>query len=297
MDAPTVRRQDELTQAVQDVATGRGLLVTGEAGVNKSHLLRQVVARVRDDRHVTDLVGHDSSRHIPFGTVAHLLDEHAPEHRGLLLAALRRAVTGPTGQGTLLPVDDVDRVDDDTLSLVLSLANTDDAIVVATCRTSSLADERLADLWRDGLLQRRPVDPLDRADTKRLASEMLGGPPTRRALVTRLWHAVRGNPLFLRELILAGRESGAIRQAGDYHDLDGVLTPGDTLSDLVAFRLHDLAAKEASALALVALAEPVDVLVLDDLATRTTSATPRAARGRTPRRSSDLTSSVPAPTT
>lgn len=265
MDAPTVGRDDELTQAVSDVAAGRGLLITGDAGVGKSHLLRQVVARVRDDHHVTELVGHDSSRHIPFGAVAHLLAKHAPAHRGLLLAALRRSVVSSTGRTALLVVDDVDRVDDESLSLVLSLAGTADATVVAACRGESLGDERLADLWRDGLLQRRTVGPLDRPDTQRLAAELLGGPASQ-ALVTRLWHATRGNPLFLQELILAGLESGAIRQAGHYHDLDAALTPGDTLSDLVALRLHDLSAEDASALALVALTEPVDVRVLDDLA-------------------------------
>lgn len=265
MDTITVGRSTEIADAIAALAGGTGVLLVGEAGVGKSHLLTAVLAGCADHVVRVDIRGHASSRDVPFGAVAHLLDQDDAPHRALLLASLRAAVLAMgDGRHPVLAIDDIDQLDDDTLSLAVSLAATGDATVVATCRTQAAPDPRLVGLWKDGLVVRRTVGPLDRTASDELAATLLGGAVSR-SLADRLWQAARGNALYVRELLLAGMAEGVVLDNGRYWELDGPLTIGSNVSDLVAHRLSGLEPAATDVLAIVAVAEPARSDVLAEL--------------------------------
>ena len=64
-------------------------------------------------------------------------------------------------------------------------------------------------LLKDGLIQRLPIEPLQRTAMAGLAEHTLGRRISS-AAEEQLWKRTLGNPLFARELLLGAVESGAL---------------------------------------------------------------------------------------
>ena len=75
-------------------------------------------------------------------------------------------------------------------------------------------------LWKDGLAERVEVQPLGRGELEELITAALGG-QVDGATLRELWQLTRGNPMFLRELILGGLDSGALRSSAECVALGG----------------------------------------------------------------------------
>ena len=85
------------------------------------------------------------------------------------------------------------------------------------------------------------------------------------AAVHRLSESAGGNALFLRELIVAAVDSGALRLTRGIWRLDGALAISSRLIEIVDARLGDLSDDVARALALVALGEPLGAAVFQHM--------------------------------
>lgn len=291
-----------LGDAWHQAQAGRGsiALVTGDPGVGKTRLAREVVDQVRSD--ATAAWGSCAAvgRAAPFGVVtscfaqlaalddeaaalvgearrraSEVLDEGGAElqvgggaYQRLvdeLLVALRRLAAR---RPLLLVLDDLHEVDHASAGFLVQLGQVIGeipALVLATARSAdadagaALADA-LPQLLRLDAVVHRTLAPLDRAETERYLSTILGD-ATHPDVVDAIWSRAAGNLLFTVEL------------AELVHRTDGQVLPSpplpEALRQYVRARVADLPPAEADALEVASVlgAEfPASLvhLVLDD---------------------------------
>jgi len=264
----TVSRRDVLARLEQAVRQRAGAVIVGDAGIGKSHAARVVAARLRTLGVWVELVlATEAASSVPFGALAGLL-EPASEASGDLLDVLRtageRLVRRARGGALVLIVDDAHRLDPASAALLLQLVTRHRIRVLATVRAAAPAPDAVTSLWKDAGLIRFDLQPLTEGGVAELARELLGAPVER---TTRrwLWSTSAGNPLFLRELVRSGMESGGlVQEQGHWRRVEAVPPPARLL-DLLDERIEALPDDERRALALVALAEPARFDLLDEL--------------------------------
>jgi DNA-binding CsgD family transcriptional regulator len=260
--------------ALVESALGRSdaVVLAGAMGVGKSALLAAVVEGLEAAGRPTVVVrATRSTASIPFGAFARWVPDHLAA-AGHWLGVLRgtAAALGDGGDGVVVAVDDAQLLDDASAALVLHLAQHTAVGVLVTVRSGD--DESCPDavetLGRDGVGVRLDVGPLSEDDTIELAERMLGGivaPEARR----RLWQLTAGNPLYLGEVVDAVRAKGVLVQAtsgASEWAWDGPLAGPGRLIELVTQRLAGGGPDERRALELIALAEPMPVELLTELA-------------------------------
>lgn len=267
---PLVGRRAELEAlgAVIGDASASGVVLAGPAGVGKTRLAREALAQVEAaGRDAEWVAATRAAASIPFGAVSHLLPpaERIGEDR---LNTLRRAAAllaeRGHGQPLVLAVDDAHLLDDASASLVHLLALRRLAVVLATVRAGAPAPDAVVALWKDGLARRLDLPALAPEATAELLGVALGGPVdgvTRQEVL----RVTEGNPLYLRELVLGGLESGAVRQVDGVWRWKGGLAGATRLVELVEARLSALGGTARAAVELVAWGEPLPVGVLEGL--------------------------------
>ena len=269
---PLVGRRAELeTLAAALGDTRAGVVLAGAAGVGKTRLAREALARAEAaGREVEWVAATRAAASIPFGAVSHLLPptERLGDDR---VEILRRAAAlmAERGRGRLLVlgVDDAHLLDDASAVLVHQLALRGLAVVLATVRTGEPAPDSVVALWKDGLARRLDLPALAAEATAELLGHALGGPVdgvTRQEVL----RVTDGNPLYLRELILGGLASGAVRQVDGVWRWRGGLAGATRLAELVDARLRTLSEPAKAAVELAALGEPLPVGVLERLVDR-----------------------------
>lgn len=250
-------------------ASARGVVLVGPAGIGKSHIARAVAQRQADDTAVVWITGSAATADVPFGAFAPIMPTNAEAHGlpAMLLARLGLTELA-AGRRVLLVVDDLHDLDEASAALVHQLAVTGDAVVVATQRAGAPTGDSAARLWRDDILDRIDLGPLDRDATEAIAAALLGGPVSNRS-VTQIHERCAGNPLFVRELVLATRDTGEWTRAGDDALWEWQGGHGTTarLTDLMAERLALLSDAERDALQHIAFGEPIGLGELQAVAT------------------------------
>lgn len=257
---PLVGREREIEAVRAAVASGRGAVVFGEAGVGKTRLVDDALPK--RGRVVETIATTEAASGIPLGAFAHALGgagTGAALHD--LIGNAARIVEDRVGDGVLF-VDDAHHLDPASLTLVSQLVTRAGMTVVATVRTPPDPPPEIVSLWKDAGLERIDVGVLDRDHTAVLARAVLGEdvePP----ILDRLWKLSRGNVLFLRELVLTALESRERGASGDRIPLAALDDPGERLRELVGARLARTEPALRLALETVAAAEPIPLDVAD----------------------------------
>lgn len=259
---PLIGRDEELA-AVQDAmeAPGvSGLVLAGAAGVGKTRLAREVLARAEERGMMARwAVATQTASAIPFGALAQLLpqlDERRPDHVQLLRWAAAALQEGVDSRRLILGVDDAQLLDGTSAALVHQLAATSAALVVVTIRSGEPISDAITALWKDGLAARLELQPLSYPEVEELIGAVLGGQIDGLTL-HRLWTATQGNPLLLRERVLAGLELGELKRRDDVWRWSGPFGVSPRLTDLIDARLDRLEGPQRAILELLAAGEPL----------------------------------------
>lgn len=262
-----VAPQADLAALAERVGRGRGsVLLTGAAGVGKTTTATLVAARLDASGEEPVWVhGLAELAGLPLGALAPLLARGAPgapvgtggtpTER---LLALHQRLT--RDDAVVVMVDDAQWLDPASQGALAQLLDAGVRCVV-TARSGELPAV-LVRAVDGGRLERVDLAPLTLAGTGRLVAANLPEPVAPSTLVR--WHEVSGgNPLFLRELLVAARRPGALEPSAEGLRLVDPRLP-DLLADAVAAEVARLEPGSRELLGLLAVAQPLPSGAVDD---------------------------------
>jgi DNA-binding CsgD family transcriptional regulator len=264
---PLVGRSAELDQVAAALARPdcSGVVLIGSGGVGKTRLANECQALAEQSGFSTArAVATRSTAGITLGALAPLLPDLGDKTINLLGAA-REALADRAGDNPLLLfIDDGHLLDEVSAALLLQIAADRHIFVLVTVRAGEEVSDAITALWKDGHAERIDIEPLPDLDVDQLVIEALGAmvDPNARAELLRI---SEGNPLALRELILAARAAGTLVQQDEEWHLTGPIAVSSRLNDLVADRLSSLDEAAYAALEIVALGEPLAVDIVERL--------------------------------
>jgi ATP/maltotriose-dependent transcriptional regulator MalT len=260
-----VGRRRELELARSWIRAGDGVFVLGDSGVGKTALARMLAQQEEAaGRRVHYVVGHAVSRDTPFSALAGALG--GLDTSGLSPAQARHALIGALrGEADAVPLlvlDDVQLVDDESARTVLELAAGGEVLVVAT--TQQVSGSSLARrLWRDGHCERMELRGLDGEEILEFLEHALDG-PVDASVVATFSQRSQGNPLMLRELLGAARDSGSLERRAAWV-LSGSAPISGGVTELIRERLDGLDDAPRDTMEVLAAAEPLSLPVALDL--------------------------------
>jgi DNA-binding NarL/FixJ family response regulator len=261
---PLVGRSREL-ELVADLLTGEersGVVLAGLAGVGKTRLATECLTLASARGLATARVkGSQAARGLPFGALAPLLPGPtgpSVEPADMLRRARDDIVGVGGGRRLVVLVDDAHLLDDASATLVHQLVSTRSAFVVATVRTGAPAPDPVTALWKDELAERLDLEPLGPCSIEALLSSVLNGPVSG-ATLHRFSERSAGNALYLRELVLAGLESGDLSDQDGIWRLTGSPVVSSRLVELIETRLGAVQDPERRVLEALAFGEPLGI--------------------------------------
>lgn len=265
---PLVGRDDELAIVAETLGddAGRGLVIAGAAGVGKTRLAREALrlGRSQSLRGVA-VSGSRSAATIPLGAFATVLPPgpSASVFEGLHWAT--EALTDEARDGRLvLVVDDAHLLDPASATLVHQVASRTRVTVVATVRTDESSPDAVTALWKDDLAQRLELQLLSHDEIVGLLNQALSG-DVGAATAHQLWTESAGSPLYLRELVSAALDAGALVEEGGVWTLKRQPPIPTSIQELVAQRLDGIEAIQRRALVTLAFADVLELAVLQHL--------------------------------
>ncbi|BBU22556.1 LuxR family transcriptional regulator [Mycobacterium xenopi] len=268
---PLTGREGELKlirRALSGFGNYSGVIIAGAAGVGKTRLAREVLARAAAAGARTNwIVGTESARPLPLGAFAALLTDAMAEP----LLSVRRLINTFVAQQhrgrVLIGVDDAHLLDGLSAHVVHQLASTRGARLVVTVRTGADEPDAVTALWKDELLTRLDLEPLSAAATRCLIETSVGGPVDARS-AERFWKLTGGNALFLRQLVADQIAAGRMRQVAGVWMWDDDVAVSPSLSDMLGRRLRRMTPRVARVVDTLSQCEPLSVEVLCDLVRR-----------------------------
>lgn len=265
---PFAGRDAELRALTASLDEHGTVVIVGEAGVGKSRLARELVARTAGPAGSGFALASESAREVPLAPFAPWFADEAPDDPVTPDASsIHRLVGSLRGQGPgwVLGVDDAHLLDAVSAAVVAQLAADRSVRLVVTVRSGLPVPDAITALWKDDLAARLDLAPLTPEQTHAVLETVLDG-PVDPASGRRLHTISGGNVLWLRHLVEAERAAGRLDRGPSTWRLLAPPEPSPALEDLVATRIGHLSDAERRALELLAFGEPIGLILLHRLA-------------------------------
>ena len=238
---------------------GAGCILVGEPGSGKTALIHHVLRQCSPDTYVVHVRGSAFSGRTPFGALTFLLSElesDVSSHPVLILRGLTKLIQERAqGRTVLLAVDNGEELDEFSAMALSQMVLSRTAGLLACFRDFSRAPAEFTGLWREGILSRLDLEPLDLAESTELVSAELEGPVSGAAVADLHRHA-GGNPHLLTLACKDYRENGKLRRSGQVWVLEPQQpVPAGRVAESVLGRLDGLSEQQMTLVRTVALAQ------------------------------------------
>lgn len=258
---PLVGRHTERSVLSQSVRRRRSVVVAGPAGVGKTRLVEHVIAGINPDHvMVHRVIATSASSEIPFGALASVFSlTGAPTTDTIIdMGQARTNLIRAAGDRQLLVwVDNANLLDEPSSETLGQMAVAGEAQLVVTVRNEEPVLPSTTMLWKERIADRIELEPLAEADARDLIERVLDG-AVDRISCSAILQLARGNPMFLRELLLAAHDAGTLVWMDNIWSLRGPLDMSNRLTEVVEARLSRMSAPERAMLELVAIGEPLE---------------------------------------
>lgn len=246
-----------------------GVVICGAAGVGKTRLAREVLARAQAAGERTIwITGTESARPLPLGAFTGSIVETASGSMPDVGRLINSFVAQQRQGKVLIGVDDAHLLDGLSAHVVHQLAQTRGPRLVVTVRTGEPEPDAVTALWKDGLLVRLDLAPLSEAGTRSLIEAALDGQVDARS-AQRFWRLTGGNALFLRQLLNDQVAAGRMRRVAGVWMWDDRVAVSQNITDMVGRQLGELSDGVALVVDTLSQCEPLAVDVLCSVAERT----------------------------
>lgn len=261
----------ELRRALNGAGKYAGVVIAGPAGVGKTRLARELMARASASGMRTNwVVGTASARPIPLGAFTTTLSSEVMSAVSEPTPSVRRVIDSLVGGQAgrhLIGIDDAHLLDGFSAHVVHHLAQTREARLVITLRTGSGGPDAVTALWKDGLLARLDLEPLSQDATRAMVEAVLGGPVDARS-AKRFYRLTGGNPLYLQQLIRDQVAADRLRKAAGVWIWDGDVAVSQSMSDLLGEQLDRLPPDLTRVVDMLSQYEPLEADLLADVVGR-----------------------------
>jgi DNA-binding NarL/FixJ family response regulator len=247
--------------AISDPAVA-GIVIRGAAGVGKSRIAREALARTESTGCETRwAVGVSSAHNIPLAAFASWAPVVTADTLQVVRGVIDALTSAPEAAPVVIGVDDAHLLDDLSTFVLHQIAQRGAAKLVLTVRDRDPIPAGTREVWAAAQFDRLDLQPLSREDTAQLLSATLGGhvdPDD----AYRLWRLTRGNVLYLRNIVEQGVVDGRLAQQRGYWRWIGepVVPPG--LVDMIESRIGALPTAVSDVLDAVAVGEPIELAAL-----------------------------------
>lgn len=264
----TAGRGGTRKQLESALGSGPGAVLVGAPGVGKTVMARAAArAYAKEHPRATSLwvSATESAKLIPFGAFSHLVEFAGADEPAMLLRVAQDALRRDAADGLVLVVDDAHHLDTLSATLVHQVAISGFAQLLLTVREGETCPDAVTTLWKDDLLARCDIHPFDAGETATLLEQVLGG-PVEGVSSARMFEVSRGNPLYLRHLVVAAVDAGALRQVEGVWQLRGEMSFTPELSTLIDQHLSAMAPEVRTVLEFLAVEDPLSVSTLAEIA-------------------------------
>jgi hypothetical protein len=267
--------RDELTAAITSSASAASVqVIRGDAGVGKTTIATAVAGRLAKTGYtVLPIIGVRELSGVPLAAMTPLLALAAGPADLPVTERMQRLFSTVTTEGKkyVLVIDDGPHLDEVSAGAVYQLIRVYGLRAVMTARRDDQFVGPLARLFDDGVVAITEVDGISDAQATSAVEGALGGRVEPESL-KRLLRMAGGNPLYLRELVLAAESRRAVREGAYGFTVDELHLP-ERIRDVVAARLAKLLPAERRLMEIVSVAEPIpsagiDHIMLADLDAR-----------------------------
>lgn len=268
----TGRREviDHVCGTIRSRANQAVFLMAGP-GLGKSTLTDAVSENLSGEMTILRIHGSSSLAKVPYGVLAPYTADLPLDEADSPVAVLRavwayfQELKAGKDVPLLLVIDDAHHLDEATANMIVDMMSAGWAGVLASGRPRPGLPQALNQLWYDGQAERIDLRPLNGEQVTEVVEHTLQGTVPANT-VQSLWSASGGNPLLLNCLLRDAVEAGILAKRNGIWLLLGPLpADGPRLSDVVVKDLLRRTPEEQDALRLIALAEPVDRGLIEDV--------------------------------
>ncbi|MER6434488.1 LuxR C-terminal-related transcriptional regulator [Streptomyces sp900105245] len=270
---PLIGRERELEvfARVKTNRRGWGFVVSGPAGVGKSRLAEECLARaVRGGFQGRRATASAAAAAVPLGAIAHLLPAGVDLSDPIAgFAAVAAGLGGPDRRRCVVLVDDLHLLDTTSVMLLRQLMDAGLIRLIATIRSDAVPSEAVQTLARGDAVHHVELAAFDQGQVETVLHAALGGPVGPNTV--RLLHDVSGgNALYLRELVHGAMAAEALASDGQaWHLAPGSQLPGTTrLTGLIGAHLATAGPSARPVLELLALCGPLPLAEAQAAASR-----------------------------